>query len=161
MSPPSDFSVSRVPRLPTQFGDELRERGVLRSATGPFEDLAATLFCAAFGWTPAPNAYDGFDATDDLGNRYLIRGCRITLFDGSRQLSAIRNLASARFDSLAGAMFDVRNNVLSAGLVPYAVVREHAVFKRQASAHILHLSDDILQDNRTTDVTNELIAVSG
>ena len=160
MSHQNDFSLSGVSRLPAQLGDELRERGGLRSATGPFEDLAVRLFCSAFGWARAATAHDGYDACDAAGQRYLVRGCRITLFDGSRRLSPIRNLPSAPFSMLAGAMFDVRNNVLNAGLVPLDVVAEHAVFHRAVNAHILHLSDDGLGDRRTLDVTNRLIEAS-
>ena len=46
------------------------------------------------------------DATDGAGTRYQIKCRRLTAHNGSRQLSAIRRLATRLFDILAVLLLD-------------------------------------------------------
>ncbi|NIJ42358.1 hypothetical protein FHS78_002652 [Parvibaculum indicum] len=57
--------------------EELRARGILRSANNPTGDLAEHLFCKAFGWQIASNSEKGFDATGEQGRRIQIKGRRL------------------------------------------------------------------------------------
>jgi hypothetical protein len=57
------MTAAQLLALHAQIGEELRERGVVRSANNPTGDFAEYLFCAAFGWQQAPNSERGFDAT--------------------------------------------------------------------------------------------------
>ena len=50
------LTVAELLKLHSQIGDELRARGVLRSANSPTGDLAEHLFCRAFGWQQADSA---------------------------------------------------------------------------------------------------------
>ncbi len=160
MTVPSDMSVREILHLHSQLGDELRERGILRSANSPTGDLAERLFCEAFGWNQQGNSQHGFDAIDDTGSRYQIKGRRLTPFNGSRQLSAIRNLDSAPFDYLAGLLFDTTYNVLRAAIIPAGIVAEYSSFRAHVNAHIFHLSDSVWDNPSVRDVTTELQAVS-
>lgn len=86
--------------------DELRSRDIVRSSNSPISDFAEGLFCSAFGWSLERNSTAGYDAKDATGVRYQIKARRIATNGGSRQLSAIRNLASDPFDQLAAVLFD-------------------------------------------------------
>jgi hypothetical protein len=99
------FTPPELLQLHAKVSDELRERGILRSSNNPTGDLAEHLFCKAFGWRQADNSQANVDAIDTEGVRYQIKGRRITRFNNSRQLSAIRDMAGCHFDYLAGVVF--------------------------------------------------------
>ncbi|OYU72039.1 MAG: hypothetical protein CFE32_24915, partial [Alphaproteobacteria bacterium PA3] len=111
------FSVAKLLVLHAEIGEELRERGVVRSANNPTGDLAEYLFCKAFGWQQAPNSERGYDATGPDGTRYQIKGRRIHRRNKSRQLSAIRDIDGGHFDVLAGVLIDDNFNVMRAALI--------------------------------------------
>jgi hypothetical protein len=53
--------------LHAKVADELRARGVTRSANNPTGDLAEYLFCKAFGWTQADKSHANVDAAGPDG----------------------------------------------------------------------------------------------
>ena len=136
--------------------NELRDRGVVRSANNPTDDLAEFLFCRAFFWQQTPNSAKGFDATDDSGKRYQIKGRRLHCRNKSRQLSAIRDLDG--FDMLAAVLFDDEYRVFRAALIPCGIVRERSNFVPHTNSYAFILTDDVWDDTRVTDVTAELRA---
>jgi len=71
------LSVAELLSLHARIGEDLRARGIARSANNPTGDLAEYLFCKAFGWEQAANSEHGFDATGVGGTRYQIKGPRI------------------------------------------------------------------------------------
>lgn len=73
----SSKSITELLALHSAIMEELRARKVLRSANNPTGDLAEFLFCAAFHWAQENNSARGFDATDDDGTRYQIKGRRV------------------------------------------------------------------------------------
>jgi hypothetical protein len=145
--------------LHSRVGDELRKRGITRSANNPTGDLAEYLFCKAFGWKQASNSQANVDAIGPDKIRYQIKGRRITRFNKSRQLSAIRDLSGAHFDFLAGILFNEDFSVMSAALIPHTVVLEHASFVERTNSHRFLLRDDIWKAHSVRDVTIELQAV--
>jgi len=76
----SQLSPSELLALHAQLSDELRARGITRSANNPTGDLAESLFCRAFEWTQAGNSKANIDAVDAQGTRYQIKGRRMTRF---------------------------------------------------------------------------------
>jgi hypothetical protein len=100
------MSVPELLLLHTQIGDELRKRGITRTANNPTGDLSEYLFCKAFGWSQAGNSHANVDAIGSDGTRYQVKGRRITRFNNSRQLSAIRDLNGGHFDFIAGVLFN-------------------------------------------------------
>jgi hypothetical protein len=151
----SELSPPELLALHAKVADELRGRGVTRSANNPTGDLAEYLFCKAFGWKQA-----NVDAVSPDGLRYQIKGRRMTRFNSSRQLSAIRNLAGAHFDFLAGILFNEDYTVMRAGLIPHAVALERASFVEYTNSHRFLLRDDIWNAHDVRDVTMELRAVT-
>ena len=152
-------SIAELLALHAAIMEELRERKVLRSANNPTGDLAEYLFCAAFGWAQANNSAKAFDATGLDGTRYQIKGRRIHLRNGSRQLSAIRDPDG--FDILAAVLFDDDYRIKRAALIPAAVVRDHAKFTAHTNSHRFMLRDAIWDAAGVVDATERLRTVEG
>ena len=146
--------------LHARVSDELRGRGITRSSNNPTGDLAEYLFCKAFGWTQADNSKANIDALGPDGTRYQIKGRRLTRFNKSRQLSAIRDLDGAHFDMLSGVLFSEDYSVLRAAIIPRAAVVAHAVYVKHTNSHKFYLRDDVWQAPGVRDVTAELRAVT-
>ena len=136
--------------------EELRRRGVARSANNPTGSLAEFLFCRAFSWRQASNSEKGFDAKDRRGDRYQIKGRRLHRRNRSRQLSAMRDLDG--FDVLAAVLFDDEYGVVRAALIPGSVVRERCKFVEHTNSYKFMLTDDVWDDRRVKDVTAKLRA---
>ena len=133
---------------------ELQSRNVLRSANSPVADLAEYLFCRTFGWKQAPASEKGFDAMDDSGRRYQIKGRRITPSPGSRQLSAIRSFDG--FDVLAVLLFREDYQLHRAALVPNEVAKRRCRFQERTNSYIFRASDEVWKLSDVRDVTSRL-----
>lgn len=127
----------------SEVADELRKRGITRSSNNPTGDLAEYLFCKAFGWRQADNSQANVDALGPDGTRYHITGRRITRFNKSRQLSAIRDMAGSHFDYLAAVLLAEDFTVFRAALIPHAVALVRATFVQRTNSHPFLLRDDI------------------
>lgn len=145
--------------LHARVADELRARGITRSSNNPTGDLAEYIFCKAFGWTQAGNSSANIDAIGSDGTKYQIKGRRVTRYNKSRQLSAIRDLAGAHFDYLAGVLFAEDYSLLRAAIIPRAVAVERASFVERTNSHRFILRDDVWDAPGVRDVTMELRAV--
>jgi hypothetical protein len=156
----SNLSPSALLALYAQVADELRSRGITRSSNNPTGDLAEYLFCKAFGWKQSGNSNPSIDAIDSGGVRYQVKGRRITRYNNSRQLSAIRNLAGAHFDFLAGVLFNEDYTVMRAALIPHSVALERASFVEYTNSHKFLLRDDVWSAAGVREVTAELRAVN-
>lgn len=152
------LSVAELLVLHAQVSEELRDRGVVRSANNPTGDLAEYLFCRAFGWQQAANSERGYDAIGSDGIRYQIKGRRIHRRNKSRQLSAIRDIDGGHFDMLAGVLFDDDFNVVRAALVPIAFVVERSTYIAHTNSNKFMLRDDVWAAPGVRDVTTEIKA---
>ncbi len=149
-----DRTIAELLSIHAAIMEELRGRNVLRSANNPTGDLAEYLFCTAFGWRQAPNSEKGFDANDETGRRFQIKGCRLHLRSKSRQLSAIRDISA--FDFLAAVLFDDSYRIKRAALIPAALVHERASYVAHTNSHKFMLRDDVWEMSEVIDVTNRL-----
>lgn len=156
----STLSPPELLVLHSEVADELRKRGITRSSNNPTGDLAEYLFCKAFAWTQADNSRANVDAIDPDGKRYQIKGRRITRFNNSRQLSAIRDMAGSHFDILAGVLFNEDYTVMRAALIPHAAALERATYVEHTNSHRFILRDSIWEADGVRDVTQELRAVT-
>ncbi len=145
-------SVPQLLALHVDIMEELRERNVVRSANNPTGDYAEYLFRKAYGWTLEHNSAKAFDATDNDGKRYQIKGRRIHKRNGSRQLSAIRDLDG--FHVLAGVLFQHDFAVKRAALIPVEIVRQESSPDRHTNSHRFLLRDRIWTLPGVTDVTD-------
>ena len=145
--------------LHAHVAEELRKRGVTRTANNPTGDLAEYLFCKAFHWNQAGNSSANIDAIGPDEIRYQIKGRRVTRHNTSRQLSAIRDFEGEHFDFLAGVIFAEDYTVLRAAIIPRAVVSDRATFVQRTNSHKFLLRDDVWDAPDVRDVTAELRAV--
>ncbi|NTH51608.1 hypothetical protein G6L09_11565 [Agrobacterium rhizogenes] len=149
-------TVTELLALHAQIGEELRNRGIVRSANNPIGDVAEHIFCKAFGWAQARNSAKGYDACDSKGTRYQIKGRRIHHRNTSRQLSAIRDIDGDHFDVLAGVLFDEGFNILRAALIPRAIVKERSTYVALTNSNRFILRDQIWNTPEVRDVTAEI-----
>ena len=149
-----NFSVARLLSLHVGIQEQLRTRGILRGENAPTGDLAEFLFCRSYTWTQAPNSEKAYDARDDNGMRYQIKGRRIHKRTNSRQLSAIRYLDG--FDFLAAVLFDHEYQVLRAALIPNCVVRNRSKHVPWDNKWQFMLTDDVWNENSVKDATDVL-----
>ena len=133
---------------------ELRGRGICRTENLPTGDFAEFLFRQAFGWKLEGNSRRGFDATDERGKRYQIKGRRLTKHSQSRQLSAIRGLD--QFDFLAAVLFDETYGIQRAAIIPAATVKEESTFVKHTNSYKLLLADSAWTLQNVRDVTHEV-----
>jgi len=152
------LSVAELLVLHAQVGEELRGRGVVRSANNPTGDFAEYLFCRAFGWQQAPNSERGHDATGQDGTRYQIKARRIHRRNKSRQLSAIRDIEGGHFDVLAGILFNDDFKVMRAALIPASLVVERSTFIARTNSNRFMLRDEVWAVPGVLDVTAEIKA---
>lgn len=156
----SKLSPKELLGLHASIGEELRARKITRSSNNPTGDLAEYLFCRAFGWLRAENSNRNIDATGQNGERYQIKGRRITAQNTSRQLGAIRDFEGRHFEFLAGVLFTASYDVLRAAIIPYDVVAAKATFISRTNSHKFILQEDVWKAERVRDVTAELQAVT-
>lgn len=147
--------------LHSDIMEELRNRGVVRSANNPTGDLAEYIFCKAFKtWERAPNSKAGFDATcKRTKKKYQIKARRVTSRNKSRQLSAIRELDNRHFDFLAAIIFNERYEVAKAIIVPHCSICTRCTYVEHTNSHKLLLHDDVWKLRGAKDVTKKLKAV--
>ena len=137
--------------------EELRQSGAIRSANTPTGNLAEFLFCQAFSWNQTPNSTKGFNARDNSGIRYQIKGRRLHRRNKSRQLSIIRDFSS--FEILAAVLFGEKFDVERAALIPKEIVQKRSKFISRTNGFRFMLTDDVWDEKLVTDVTEKLQAV--
>ncbi len=151
-----DLSVAELLYLHVGINDELRSREIVRGENIPTGDLAEFLFCSCYRWERVRNSQKDFDAKDDQGNRYQIKGRRLNKHTPSRQLSAIRNLDG--FEFLAAVLFDHEYRVSRAALIPNEVIRNRSTHVKHDNKWNFILTDDIWDLSNVVDVTKDLQA---
>jgi hypothetical protein len=153
------LSPTELLQLHARVGDELRARGIIRSANNPTGDLAEHLFCKAFGWKQSGNSNANIDAISKDGTSYQIKGRRLHSRSKSRQLGAIRDFDGKHFKYLAGVLFAEDYSVFRAAIIPYGVVEERATYVKHTNSHKFILHDDVWTASGVRDVTKKLRAV--
>ena len=149
----------RASALFESFGkilDELRRRDILRSSNSPISDFAELLVCRALKLEREPPSTKGFDAKDRRGRRYEIKGRRLTPWNNSRQLSAIRDIEGEHFQFLAVVLFENDFSICRACVVPATLVTTSARYRKNVNAWILHANDKLFQHTDVRDITNEV-----
>jgi hypothetical protein len=150
------LTLSELLALHADIGGELQRRGVCRTANNPVADFTEWLVARKLGLRLDGNSQAGFDATDQAGVRYQIKGRRLAKPKAPPQLSVIRNLANAPFHYLIGVIFHARFQVAYAAQVPHAVVERLSVYNRHQNGHILHLKPSIFAEPGVVNLTAKL-----
>ena len=150
-----NLEIKELLKLQATVIDELKKRGVVRTRNNPVGDYTEWLVAKSLCLELADNSAAGYDAIDEKGARYQIKGRRITAENKSRQLSAIRNYEGNEFDYLVAIIFNEYYDIIEARLAPHEVVGSYAKYREHVNAHILHLKGPILDDPRVTDIAHK------
>ena len=141
-------------RLHSAVVRELRVRGIVRSSNIPLGDYAEWLVASRLSLTLEHNSKAGFDAVDDKGLRYQIKGRCIETNSNSIRLSTIRNLDDKTFDFLIAVVFDGEYEVRQAIKIPHAVVASYVYFQKHVNGHVLYLRPSILETPGAVNITH-------
>lgn len=136
----------------------LRERGITRSENPPTGDYAEPLAARAFGLALTNNSSSALDGTNTSGVRYQVKGRRMTRWNKSRQLSAIRGLDAPTqpFDFLVGILFNADYTIMRAAMIPFDQVRPRATFQSHVNGWRFMLNDVVWTLVGVRDVTEEI-----
>ena len=162
-NPLAGSSTSELLRLYGSILTALRTRGIDRSENSPVGDYAEHLASRAFDLTLTTNSAIGYDGVDAAGVRYQVKGRRITPWNRSRQLGAIRGLgptSSDPFDVLVGVLFNGDFTVLRAALIPVSVVRTNAKAQPHVNGWRLMLTDGVWLLPDVVDATEQVRAAA-
>jgi hypothetical protein len=138
-----------------QVLDELKARGVLRTANNPVGDYAEWLVANTLGLMLVNNSTAAYDAIDSEGIKYQIKGRRQTPENMSTQLGMFHNLDRGGFDYLIAVLFQADFAVRRVVKVPHTVVAQYGRYREHTNAHILHMQGTWLSDPRVQDVTGQ------
>lgn len=156
MNPFDGSGIRSLLRMHSSIGNELRARGICRTANNPAGDVAEHLFSVSFGWTLEGNSQAGYDAVcKDLG-RIQIKCRRVTPDNPSRQAGDIRDLDGKKFDWLAGVVFNGDWDIVLAMLIPHALVVKRAIPIAHSRSSRIYLREDWLSLEAVVDVTTKL-----
>jgi hypothetical protein len=147
-----ESTVKELLQLHSSILDELKRRRIVRTRNNPVGDYTEWLVAKVLGLELATNSSAGYDGIDSEGQKFQIKGRRITPEKKSRQLSAIRKLEEKDFDQLAAVIFNENHEIIEAVLIPHEVIGEYATYRSHVNAHILYLKGPILNDPRIRDV---------
>lgn len=150
------LSNRQLLKLYAELMTEMRTRDLVRSSNGPGADIAEGLVAKALSLTLNTASTAGYDGVDPQGRKIEVKCRRITPHNGSRQLSVIRNLESAHFDFLAGVLFNEDFSVMRAALIPFDVVKEHAVFVKHTNGWKFVLRDSVWALAGVEDISERL-----
>ena len=149
-------SLKQLLQLNGAIVAELKRRGVCRTSNSPIGDIAEHLFSNAFGWQLESNSKAGFDALDDLGQKYQIKSRRVSAGNQSRQAGDIRRLKDGLFDFVAGVVFSEECDVLLGLIIPHRLVAERASEISHSNSSRIYLRDDWVDTPGVRNVTGEL-----
>lgn len=147
------MNVMDLLRLHSEILTELKDRGVVRSKNNPTGDYAEWLAAKTLGLTLEDNSAKGFDATDGKGNRYQIKGRRITDDNPSTQLGVIRNLNDQEFDFLIAVILNPDWTILRVAQIPYEQIESLASFRAHQNGHVMHLRPTVFNCPGVLDLT--------
>ena len=151
------MSVSKLLRIHSNIIDELRRRSILRTYNNPVSDYTEWLVSSKLKLSLSQKSQAGYDAIDEKGKRYQIKGRRSTELNKSRQLGVIRNLEDKKFDFLVGVILNSDYSVKYAALIPHNLVSKLSKFSDHQNGNILHLREKVLNERGVKDITDKLI----
>lgn len=134
----------------------LRSHGVIRSFNSPVGDIAEWLVSKRLQLTLTTPSNRSYDAIDANGARYQIKARWCPGTNRSKQLGAVRDLASDPFEFLVAVVFDGDFIVDYAAMIPLAVIKERSTYVTRTNSHRLSFPRSILHVAGVRDITAEL-----
>ena len=124
--------------------EELRTRNIVRSSNNPIADYAEKVAVEELGLIRAGKEERGYDAIDNQGIKYQIKGRRNTKHNGSRQLGVIRNIDERLFDYLIAVIFNEDFDIKEIWKIPYQFVKENSKHSEHQNGHIFKADFELL-----------------
>ena len=149
----STLTVRELLAAYVQVLGELKKRGILRTSNNPVGDYTEWLVANTLDLQLLGNSTAAYDAVDDRGIKYQIKGRRQTPGNMSTQLGMFHNLNKGGFDYLIAVLFHPDFTPHTVVRVPHAVVAQYSRYREHTNAHILHLQGAWLSDSRVEDIT--------
>ncbi len=140
----SDMNNQQLLILYSNVMEELRNRDIIRSGNNPVADYAEKVAVEKLKLNRAGKEAKGFDASDNLGNYYQIKGRRITKYNNSRQLGVIRNLDDKLFNYLIAVFFYEDFTVKEIWKIPHSFIKANSTFSSLQNGYILIANNNIL-----------------
>lgn len=128
-----DLNPSDLLRRHVDIEEELRRRNILRSSNKPTGDLAEYIFCAAFDWKMMGKVEKAFDARDEAGIRYQIKGRRQSKHRNNNLTPS--SVRSFDFDVFAAVLFGHHYDIQKAYLLPVIIYRKNATYVQHTNGY--------------------------
>ncbi|HEX8753958.1 MAG TPA: hypothetical protein VF731_11125 [Solirubrobacterales bacterium] len=122
--------------------EELRERGIVRSANNPIADIAERIIADHYGVDPEPPNSKAYDVVAKDGTTIQVKALRRTK-SSRRNLSPLRSLD---FDYVAAVIFHADMQPIGAFLIPHEAVLDHMRWSKTWNAQCLSVTN-LLQDD--------------
>jgi hypothetical protein len=154
-----DFSKLSISELLVTYNmvmSELRYKEVIRTENNPTGDYAEWLVTQKLNLRLEKNSAAGYDAKDLDGNKYQIKGRRITPRNTSTQLGVIRNLDKKDFDFLIAVIFNENWEVQQAAKIPHASISAFSTYKKHQNGHVMHFREEIFKNDRVENIVDRL-----
>ena len=147
-------AMSEVELLRTHSAviEELRRRGVVKTKNNPIGDYTEWLVCNRLELEMQGNSQSAFDALDQQGTRYQIKGRR----SGAKsvQFSSIRNLEQQGFDFVIAVIFDEDYSICLAVKVSHEAVPKLARYQAHTNGYNLILTRGAVEQDGVEDITH-------
>jgi hypothetical protein len=142
------LSDDEVPQVWARSMQELRDRGLVRSANNPVSDIAERLASEYLGLELAPKSAQGYDAVAPDGTRYQVKSRRLTPQNMSRRMGVIRKLELVEFDFAVAMIFDEFLTLVEMWKIPHAAVVDHSRWVETLNGHVFYCQPPITSDAR-------------
>ena len=139
--------------LHESINEELKKRKLINSKNNIVADYSEYLVCKALHLVPATGSNKGFDAKDNIGNKYEVKGRRPTKSNKSVQLGALRDLKSKHFNFLVCVIFENSYKVHSCYLIPHSVVVYYAKHRSHTNSERFIFNELVRQHKGVRDIT--------
>ena len=155
-----DFLQTQTPKQLLQLTgtviDVLKERGICRTANNPISDYTEWLVCNILDLTPETASKQGFDALGKHdGKKYEIKARRLGKKNGSRQLSAIRDIEGEHFDFVIAVIYDAQFEILQVLQIPRAVVKAMGVWREHTRSFTIYADARMAAQPGVKDITKK------
>lgn len=137
--------------------NSLYSAGIVRTYNSPVGDYAEWLVSRKLGLELQKNDTPGYDASDDKGKRYQIKGRWMHPGKNTRELTVIRNYDKDPFDYLVVVVFGADFEVEEAYLIPREVIGKYFTHKKHINGIIVNLSKKFLSDPQVEDIKEKLM----
>jgi hypothetical protein len=128
--------------------DEFRTRGIVRTINNPLADYTEWLVAQKLNLSIQANSTAGYDAVDQVGQRYQIKARR-----AGYHLSALRNADQQLFDYVIAVIYTHDFDIQLALKIPYAVVMHYARYTAHTHSHTLIINPAIIHELMVENIT--------